>query len=149
MIHLNYFTNRLYLPYFFLLLLSKVRERCWNFLNVMKIKKMYTSISKYLPFTFLGYFNGDDVKVKWSDSYSVESDSLWPARTDCGLPSSSVHGVSQERILEWVVIPFSRASSQPSNWTCISCVSGIGGQILYHLSHQGSPVINGTFVTAA
>ena len=33
---------------------------------------------------------------------------------DCGLPGSSVHGILQARILEWVAIPFSRGSSQPS-----------------------------------
>ena len=30
---------------------------------------------------------------------------------DCSLPGSSVHGVLQERILEWVAISFSRGSS--------------------------------------
>ena len=29
----------------------------------------------------------------------------------CGLPDSSVHGISQARILEWVAISFSRGSS--------------------------------------
>ena len=33
---------------------------------------------------------------------------------DCGLPGSSVHGILQARILEWVAIPFSRGSSRPS-----------------------------------
>ena len=32
---------------------------------------------------------------------------------DCSLPVSSVHGISQARTLEWVVIIFSRGSSQP------------------------------------
>ena len=32
---------------------------------------------------------------------------------DCSLPSSSVHGILQARMLEWVVIPFSRGSSNP------------------------------------
>ena len=32
---------------------------------------------------------------------------------DCNSPGSSVHGILQTRILEWVVIPFSRGSSQP------------------------------------
>ena len=32
---------------------------------------------------------------------------------DCSLPGSSVHGILQARILEQVVIPFSRGSSQP------------------------------------
>ena len=47
-------------------------------------------------------------------------------------PCSSVHGIFQARILEWVAISSSRGSSQPRDWTCISCVSGIGRQILYH-----------------
>ena len=33
--------------------------------------------------------------------------------TDCSPPGSSVHGILQVRILEWVAIPFSRGSSQP------------------------------------
>ena len=32
---------------------------------------------------------------------------------DCSTPGSSVHGILQERILEWVAIPFSRGSSHP------------------------------------
>ena len=52
-------------------------------------------------------------------------------------PGSSVHGLSQARILEWVAIPFSRGSSWLRVWTCVSCP---GRQILYHLSHQGSPL---------
>ena len=32
---------------------------------------------------------------------------------DCGPPGSSVHGILQARIPEWVAIPFSRRSSQP------------------------------------
>ena len=43
---------------------------------------------------------------------------------DCSLPGSSVHGIFQARILEWVAIPFSRASSQPRDWTQVSCIAG-------------------------
>ena len=48
------------------------------------------------------------------------------------LPGSSVHEVFQARILEWVAISYSRASSWPSNWPskCL-CISCIGRQILY------------------
>ena len=42
---------------------------------------------------------------------------------------SSVYGISQARILEWVDISFSRGSFWPKDWTCISC---IGRQIIYH-----------------
>ena len=46
---------------------------------------------------------------------------------NCSPPSSSVHGISQARILEWVAIPFSRRSSQPRDPSCVSCVSYIAG----------------------
>ena len=57
------------------------------------------------------------------------SDSLRPH----GLqpPGSSIHGIFQARIPEWVAIPSSRGSSSPGDQTCISCVSCIGRQILY------------------
>ena len=51
---------------------------------------------------------------------------------DCNPPGSSVHGISQARILEWVAISSSRGFSQPRDQTRVSCVSCIGRQILYH-----------------
>ena len=36
---------------------------------------------------------------------------------DCSPPGSSVHGILQAGILEWVAIPFSRISSRPRDWT--------------------------------
>ena len=51
---------------------------------------------------------------------------------DCSPPGSSVHGISQARILEWVVISFSRVSSLPRDQTCVSWVSCIDRRILYH-----------------
>ena len=43
---------------------------------------------------------------------------------DCSLPNSSVRGVLQARVLEWVAIPFSRGSSWLRDWTCVSCIAG-------------------------
>ena len=43
---------------------------------------------------------------------------------DCSPPGSSVHGVLQARILKWVAIPSSRGSSQPKDWTQVSCIKG-------------------------
>ena len=40
------------------------------------------------------------------------------------LPGSSVRGISQVKILEWVVIPFSRGSSQPRDRTQVSSIVG-------------------------
>ena len=48
---------------------------------------------------------------------------------DCSLPGSSVHGIFQARILEWVVISFSRGSSQPRDETRVSCNSCIAGRL--------------------
>ena len=36
----------------------------------------------------------------------------------------TVHGIFQTRILKWVAFPFSRGSSQPRDWTQISCIAG-------------------------
>ena len=66
---------------------------------------------------------------------------------DCNLPGSSVHEISQARILEWVSISFSRASFWPRDGIRLSC---IGRQILYcwatrePLFHWWYCVITGT-----
>ena len=46
---------------------------------------------------------------------------------DYCLPGSSLLGIFQARILEWVAISFSRRSSQHRDQTCVSCVSSIAG----------------------
>ena len=43
---------------------------------------------------------------------------------DCSPPGSSVHGILQARILEWVAISFSRGSSQPRDQTQVSHIAG-------------------------
>ena len=55
--------------------------------------------------------------------------------TNCSPPGSSVHGVSQARILKWVAISFSRGSSQPRDQTHVSCWQADS----LPLSHLGSP----------
>ena len=48
---------------------------------------------------------------------------LWDLM-DCSLPGSSLHGILQARVLEWIAISFSRGSSRPRNWTLVSCFPG-------------------------
>ena len=60
---------------------------------------------------------------------------------DCSPPGSSVHGIFQARVLEWVAISFSRGSSWTKDQTQIPCILG---RRFYHLSLQGSPVCIGT-----
>ena len=55
---------------------------------------------------------------------------------DCSLPGSSVHGILQARILEWVAIPFSRNLSDPGIKPMSPAL-----QADYCLSHQGSPFL--------
>ena len=43
---------------------------------------------------------------------------------DCHLPGSSVHGIFQARVLEWLAISFSRGSSQPGDRTWVSHIAG-------------------------
>ena len=52
---------------------------------------------------------------------------------DCSPPGSSVHGILQARVLEWVAMPSSRGSSQPRDQTRASCVSCTDRQIPYLL----------------
>ena len=64
--------------------------------------------------------SGAQSERKWS--LSVVSDSLQPM--DCSLPGSSVHGIFQARVLEWVAISFSRGSSQLRDRTQVSHIAG-------------------------
>ena len=52
---------------------------------------------------------------------------------DCSLPA---HGLLQAKILEWLAIPFSRASFWPRDQIRVSYIAG---RFFYHVSHQGSP----------
>ena len=51
---------------------------------------------------------------------------------DCSPSGSSVHGIFQARILDWVAISSSRGSSWPRDQTWVSGVSYVGRQVLYH-----------------
>ena len=51
---------------------------------------------------------------------------------DCSPPGSSVHGILQATILEWIAMPSSRGSSRPRDRTHVSYISYIGRQVLYH-----------------
>ena len=49
---------------------------------------------------------------------------------DCSLQVSSVHGITQARILKWVAISFSRESSWLRDWTHVSYISALAGNSL-------------------
>ena len=66
-----------------------------------------------------GIIDSIDMKVKVAQSCPTLCDPV-----DCSLPGSSVHGILQARILEWVADPFSRESSQSRNRTQVSWIAG-------------------------
>ena len=80
--------------------------------------------------------NGVCMCAKLLQSYLTLHDPV-----DYSPPGSSVHGILQARILEWIAIPSSRGSSQPSDQTHISHISSTGRWVLYHQHHLGSPVL--------
>jgi len=57
--------------------------------------------------------------------------------TDCSPPGSSVHGIFQARILEWIAIPFSRGSPTQGSNTGLLCLIHCR-RILYPQSHWGT-----------
>ena len=59
--------------------------------------------------------------------------------SDCSSPGSSVHGILQARILQWVVMPSSRGSSKPRERTHLPYSSSLGRRVVYHLYYLASP----------
>ena len=74
------------------------------------------------------------IKMRKSESEVAQSCPTLCDPVDCSPPGSSVHGILQARILEWVAISFSilewvaisfsRGSSRPRDWTRVSCIAG-------------------------
>ena len=68
-----------------------------------------------------------------SESEVVQSCPTLCDPVDCGLPGSSVHGILQVGILEWVAMPSSRGSFQPRDREPASLTSNMHWQqVLYH-----------------
>ena len=63
-------------------------------------------------------------EVKESESEAAQLCPTLYDPMDCSLPGSSVHGIFQARVLEWVSISFSRGSSQSRDQTCVSSIAG-------------------------
>ena len=66
--------------------------------------------------------------IPYAYAQSLSCVQLW-GPMDCSSPGSSVHGICQARILEWVAISFSRGSSRARNRILVTCVDR---WILYH-----------------
>ena len=58
--------------------------------------------------------------------------------TDCSSPGSSIHGILQARILDWIAISFSRESSWPRDWRQVSRIENLENS-LFQQQHLGFP----------
>ena len=88
-----------------------------------------TGLTFMLIYGSLGFSGGSDgkesacnVRESESVSHSVMYDSL-QSRGVYSPPGSSVPGILQARILEWVAMRSTRGSSWSRDWTCISCIA--------------------------
>ena len=105
------------------------------------------TIFSLLPNFFLVPFNFPTVFIGWVKNPLISTVPIWHHFAvdcfcclitkscatlcnpmDCSLPGSSVHGISQARISEWVAVSFARGSSWLRDRTCISCI----GRWIHH-----------------
>ena len=84
---------------------------------VSSIKSVYKEWICTCFCLWVSFPGGSDGKESESESHSVVSNSLQPM-------DYSVDGILQARILEWVIFPFSRGSSQPRDQTQVSYIAG-------------------------
>ena len=110
-----------------MLILANLRARIWEEKNKEEaISPQSTAVHRLCVCrVFFLFFSKETSAVLccavlcWvSQSYLILCDPV-----DCSLPGSSVHGILQARILEWVAMPSSRGSSQPRDRTCVSYCS--------------------------
>ena len=75
---------------------------------------------------------------KWAKS--LQSCPTFCDPMDCSPPGSSVHGILQARVLEWVSRPSSMGPSQPRDRTLVSCLAGR----FFTTEPPGKPKIQGS-----
>ena len=102
----------------------------WNVINLLlqlKKKKLRFSNFEELVKNEIYCKNKYSLKNIYALCVHAKTLQLCPALCDpmdCSLPNSSVRGILQARILEWIAISFSRGSSWPRDWTMVSCIAG-------------------------
>ena len=117
--------------------------RTWHLLSPTPTHRLSggcrPALQSYFPLLHLPWFS---VHVRLvAQSCPMLCDPL-----DYSPPGSSVHGILQARILEWIAVSSSRGSSRSRELNLpLLCLLHYR-QILYLLSHQGSPVLFGCFI---
>ena len=83
--------------------------------------EMNLALSRKLNIYIFWVLTNSTLEVKWSEV--AQSCPTLCDPMDCSPPGSSVHGILQARVLEWVAISFSRGSSRPRDQTQVSRIA--------------------------
>ena len=94
---------------------NQIANICWIIEKARKVPE------KHL---LLHYLLRQSLSLCESESEVTQSCPTLYDPVDCSLPGSSIHGISQARILEWVAISFSRGSFWPRDRTHVSHIAG-------------------------
>ena len=144
---------------------KKQRMFCFQTVRTRELRLPLTAVTLYLvfvgsmyvggPYNQITYYNsvnnewsdkteGHKVKLEWLlDACSVTQSCLIICNLmDCSPPGSFAHGILQTRILEWVAVSYSRGSSCPRDWTCVSHISWIAGGFFYHWATGGVHIMS-------
>ena len=74
---------------------------------------------------YISWWTDTDIKgYAWVCAKSLQLCPTLCDTMDCSLPGSSVHGILQARILEWIAMLSARGPSWPRDWTPVSCTAG-------------------------
>ena len=106
-------------------------------LEIIILSEVCQSVSVLLICSFVSFFQ---ILHMWCVLAVQSCLTLWDPK-DCSPPGSSILGIFQARILEWVAILFSRGSSWPRNRTQISCITGT----FFTIWRLGKPTVHGIF----
>ena len=103
--------------------------------------QLFVTLRKWQPTPGLlpGESHGWRSLVGYSPWGRKESDTTERLHLHCMVPGSSVQGILQARILEWVAVSSSKGSYRESSWPRDGIKVCIAGRFFTNLSHQGSP----------
>ena len=122
---------------------SQLPASCWYVTVISVSLTREAHLSFGVQSFYWDSFHKNDWLNNWSCmhvSLAAQSCPVLCDPMDCSLPDSSVPGILQARILEWVAMPSSSGSSPSRDWTHISCT---GRRILYHWATWETPEITG------
>ena len=117
----------------------KVKKELSKHIWALNLEKWVLMISKQNYFTYFEFCKGQGylllriIKLCMCIHACSDMSKTLCDPMNCSPPASSVHGIFQARILEWVAYPFSRGSFWPRDQTLKSF---IGGQILFHCTNR-------------